>query len=106
MKHAHDLLKPETQNDLWIVFQQKGVPKAIPKLKKSKFLLESKEPEGNRVRDKIKRKTAARQKLGTRVELAIWMDPTTLPLNRVVMITNKGTSSKHMRISATLGDGN
>jgi hypothetical protein len=84
----------------------KRYPKAIPKLKQSKFLLESKEPEGNRVRDKIKRKTVARHKLGTRVELAIWMDPTTLPLNRAVMITNKDTSSKHLWILATLGDGN
>jgi hypothetical protein len=82
-----------------------GVPKAITKFKQSKFSLESKEMEANKIGDKIKSKTAVRHKLRRKVEPTLWMDPVTHPLNRIVHITNTDASSKHLWISATLGNG-
>jgi hypothetical protein len=82
-----------------------GVPKAIPKLKQSKFLarIERGGRKSSQRQDQIK--TIVRHKLRQRFELALWMDPDTLPLNRAVKITNIDASSKHLWISATLGDG-
>jgi hypothetical protein len=51
-------------------------------------------------------KTPAETKQSKRVEPTLWMDPYTLPLNKVVKITNTDTSSKYLWTSATLGDGN
>jgi hypothetical protein len=80
-------------------------PKQSPNSSNQSFFLESKETEGNRVEDWIKPKTAARHKLSEQVELALWMDLATLPLDQAMKITNKNASSKHLWISATQGRG-
>jgi hypothetical protein len=59
---------------------------------------EGREEHKNKIDSKFQQK-----KLSKRVEPALWMDPTTLPLNSKVKITNTDTISKHLWISATLG---
>jgi hypothetical protein len=61
-----------------------------------------KEKEGKNTRTKSTQ-NFSRKKLSKRVEPTLWMDPTTLPLNSKVKITNTDTISKHMWISTTLG---